>query len=134
MKQLLLMIGMGVLFSTSARAATNPLDGKAIFDKNCSVCHSINPPPKLAPPIVPLASRYHLQFQSKAEGVNHLAAYLKAPNKKNSIDPQAIIRFGLMPPVALSDKELHTVAEWVWEQDNQSMGRGRGRRFGVQGQ
>jgi len=129
MKRLLLTIGMGVLFSTSARAATNPLDGRAIFDKNCSVCHSINPPPKLlAPPIVPLASRYHMQFQSKAEGVNHLAAYLKAPDKKNSIDPQAIVRFGLMPPVALSDKELHTVAQWVWDQDNQSMGRGR--RFG----
>jgi hypothetical protein len=69
-----------------------------------------------------------MQFQSKAEGGNHIAAYLKVPNKKYSIDPQAIARFGLMPPVALSDKELHAVAQWVWDQDNQNMGRGR--RFG----
>jgi len=87
MKRLLMVMSVGLLFNSVAQAAT---DGKAIFDKNCSVCHSVMPPPKTAPPITPLASHYHQKFKTKIEGVNHLAAYLKSPKKENAIDPQAI--------------------------------------------
>jgi mono/diheme cytochrome c family protein len=131
MKQLLVIVGMGMLFSVSAQAATSTPDGQAIFDKSCSVCHSVNPPPKSAPPIVPIASRYHMQFKSKAEGVNHLVAYMKSPDSKKAVDPQAVARFGLMPAVQLPEQELRTVAGWVWDQYNPAMGRGRG--FGGQG-
>ncbi len=129
MKRLLLFIGAGLLFNSAASAATNVLDGHAIFNKNCSVCHSVNPPPKAAPPIVPLASRYHMQFQKKADGVNHLVAYLKSPDKRNAVDPQAITRFGIMPASPLPVAELRAVAGWVWDQYNPAMGRG----FGGQG-
>lgn len=132
MKQFLAIAGMGLMFCASAQAAKSTLDGKAIFDKNCSVCHSVNPPPKSAPPIVPMASRYHLQFKSKTEGVNHLVAYLKSPDRKKAVDPQAVTRFGLMPALQLPEEELQAVAGWVWEQYNPAMGRGRG--FGGQGQ
>ena len=133
MKRLLLMICTGVLCNAAAaNATTTALDGKAIFTKNCSICHSINPPPKLAPPITPLSSRYHMQFQKKEDGIRHIMAFVKLPDKKNAIDPQAITRFGLMAPVSLPDKELRAVAEWVWDQYNPNMGRGRG--FGGQGQ
>ena len=113
-----------------AQAATNTQNGKAVFDKNCSVCHSVMPPPKNAPPITPLASRYHQKFKTKKEGVNHLVAYLKSPNKNTAIDPQAITRFGLMPALVLPDAELRAVAEWVWDQYNPNMGMGRGMGMG----
>jgi mono/diheme cytochrome c family protein len=127
----LLVIGFGLLFNAQADAATDTLDGKAVFVKNCSVCHSINPPPKSAPPIIPLSSRLHLKFQTKAEGVKHIVAFVKMPNRKNAVDSQAVARFGLMAPIALPEKELQAVAEWVWDQYNPNMGRGRG--FGGQG-
>ena len=126
MKRLLMIMGMGLSFNSAAQAATGTLDGKAIFDKNCSVCHSVMPPPKTAPPITPLASRYHQRFNTKKEGVNHLIAYLKSPNKDKAIDSQAITRFGIMPALHLPDSELRTVAEWVWDQYNPNMGYGRG--------
>ncbi|MEI6847139.1 MAG: c-type cytochrome [Chlorobiaceae bacterium] len=126
MKRLLLFAGMGLLFNPSANAENKALDGQAIFDKNCSVCHSINPPPKAAPPIIPLSSHYHMKFQTKKEGVSRLAAYLKSPNKDKAIDPQAIARFGLMPALSLPDPELKAVAEWVWDQYNPNMMQGRG--------
>ena len=127
MKRLLLMISTGLLCnSAAANATTNTLDGKAIFTKNCSACHSITPPPKLAPPITPLASRYHMQFQKKEDGIKRIMAFVKLPDKKNAIDPQAIARFGLMAPVVLPDNELRAVAEWVWDQYNPNMGRGIG--------
>ena len=130
MKRLLLIMGMGWLFNSAAQAATGGEDGKAIFDKNCSVCHSIMPPPKTAPPITPLASRYHQRFTTKKDGVNHLAAYLKAPDKNKAIEPQAITRFGMMPALNLPDSELRAVAEWVWDQYNPNMGMGRGMGMG----
>lgn len=129
MKQLLLMMGAVMLFSSSAVAATNTPSGQAIFDRNCSVCHSVNPPPKSAPPIVPMASRYHLKFRTKEEAVAHIAAFLKTPDKAKAIDQQAVTRFGLMPPSTLSAAELRIVAGWVWDQYNPNMGMG----FGGQG-
>lgn len=131
MKRLFLFFCVGLLFNTESNATTNVLDGQAIFIRNCSVCHSVNPPPKSAPPIVPLASHYHLRFQTKAEGVNHLVGYLQSPDKRNAIDSRAIARFGLMPASPLSAVELKAVAEWVWDQYNPAIGRGRG--FGGQG-
>jgi mono/diheme cytochrome c family protein len=106
------------------------LSGQEIFTRNCSVCHSVAPPPKNAPPIIPLASRFHQKFQTKKAGVDHLAAYLKTPNKDKAIDPQAITRFGLMPAQTLTDSELRTVAEWVWDQYNPNMGMGQGQGMG----
>ncbi|NTV06722.1 MAG: cytochrome c [Chlorobiaceae bacterium] len=132
MKRLLLMMSMGLLVNTSANAASKTLDGQAIFDRNCSVCHAMNPPPKSAPPISGVISRYRMKFQSKEAGVNHLVAYLKLPDAQNAVEPQAISRFGLMPPSTLSAVELRAVSEWIWDQYNPATGAcgnfgGRGR-------
>lgn len=133
-------MGMGLFFNTPAEAATKTLSGQAIFDRNCSVCHAMNPPPKSAPPIVPLVSRYRMKFNTKQDGIKHMAAFLKAPNAQDAVEPQAITRFGLMPPIALSDSELRAVAGWVWDQYNPAMdacggfrGQGRMNRSSNQG-
>lgn len=132
MKRVLLATILSCLVSGASPASMTAatLSGQAIFNQNCSVCHSVAPPPKAAPPIIPMANRYHMTFQTKNEGVNHLVAYLKAPNKSKAVDPQAITRFGLMPPLRLPDAELRVVAEWVWDQYNPNMGMGRGMGMG----
>ncbi len=131
-------IGASLLLTavTMPAAIAAPPNGKAIFDRNCSVCHSIMPPPKSAPPIVPIAARYRQRFTSKEQAVASMAAFLKSPSKsKVVVDPQAVSRFGLMPPVALPDAELRAVAAWVWEQGasgggwGPGSGAGRGRGF-----
>jgi mono/diheme cytochrome c family protein len=106
-----------------ARAA---VDGKNVFEKNCSVCHSVTPPPKSAPPILPISARYHQRFSSRYEGIRQMAAFIKAPSKEKVLaDEQAITRFGLMPPIPLSREELNAVAAWVWDQPaNGSWGKG----------
>lgn len=133
-----LVLGMSGLITALAAApasAASP-DGKLVFDKNCSVCHSIMPPPKSAPPIVPIASRYRQQFSSKTQGVDRMVAFMKSPSKEKVLaDPQAITRFGLMPPMQLSDAELKAVAGWVWDQGTTGgwgpgSGRGAGRGQG----
>jgi cytochrome c len=117
-------------FSMAAVSFAEVPDGAKVFERNCRVCHSINPPPKTAPPVAALANRYHQRFQTKNEGVAHLMAFLKKPDKQKSIDPQAITQFGLMPPVVLSDAELKAVTEWFWNQSNPAYGSGGGRGQG----
>jgi cytochrome c len=133
-----LIVAMGILGNmTSPLMASVPAkpDGKALFDKNCSVCHSVMPPPKLAPPIVPIASRYRQVSASKANGVARMVAFMKSPTQdKILVDPQAITRFGLMPAMQLSDVELNAVASWVWDQGRTGgWGPGAGRGMGQGG-
>ncbi len=109
-----------------ADATAKTADGRAIFDRSCSLCHSINPPPKSAPPVVPLANRYHMKFQTKEQGVAYMAAFLKKPDRNKAVDPQAVSRFGLMPTLPLTDAERKAVAAWFWDQYNPAMGGGRG--------
>ncbi len=117
--------GIASAFSSAAASAVT-LDGGAIFTRSCSVCHSVNPPPKSAPPVVPLANRYHLKYQTKAQGVAAIAAFLKKPDRNRAVDQQAVTRFGLMPVIPLTDAERTAVSGWFWDQYNSSMGGGRG--------
>ncbi len=122
-------IGISALVTVlSASPVAAAPDGKEVFDRNCSVCHSIMPPPKSAPPIVPIASRYRQQFASKEKGIARMVSFLKSPSKEKVLaDPQAVTRFGLMPPLQLSNAELTAVAGWVWDQGTAGgMGRGAG--------
>jgi hypothetical protein len=92
----------------------------------CSACHSVNPPPKSAPPVVPLPNRSHLRFQTKAQGVAAIAAFLKKPDRQKAVNPQAVSRFVLMPAIPLTDAELKAVSGWFWDQYNPARGGGRG--------
>jgi len=120
-----ILSGIASGFSPAVMSAA-PVDGATVFARNCSVCHPINPPPKTAPPVTSLADRYHEKFATKAQGVAHMAAFLKKPDKSKAIDVRAISRFGLMPHIALTDAELTAVTGWFWDQYNPAMGRGRG--------
>ncbi len=126
-----LAIGIGVLAAGIPVNASAAVDGKAVFDKNCSVCHSVAPPPKTAPPILPISARYHQRFSSRAKGIKQMAEFIKSPSKDKVLaDPQAITRFGLMPPVPLSAAELNAVAAWVWDQNSGKTWGWRERRDG----
>ncbi|KZK74710.1 MAG: cytochrome C [Pelodictyon luteolum] len=129
MKQAILPLAAGLIFSAAAVDCFAAVpDGKAVFERNCSVCHSVAPPPKSAPPIIPIAARYRAEFATKAAGVKAMTAFMQSPSKAASvIEVQAIERFGLMPSMsALSEADLRAVAGWVWDQGGAGMGPGRG--------
>lgn len=113
----------------SASAAT--INGKAVFDSNCAMCHSIQPPPKSAPPLMAISSRYHQQFASRQHAVRYMVEYMKSPSKAKMVtDPLAIEHFGLMPDIRLGDGELNAVAGWIWDRYD-AEGRRAGRKTGL---
>jgi cytochrome c len=105
-----------LLISGTLYAAPASQEGKLLYDKHCSVCHSMTPPPKSAPPILGITRHYHEAFNDREKGVNHMEEFMKKPDVKHSkLEAAAMTRFGLMPVMSLSDKELEMVAGWVWD-------------------
>ena len=108
-------------------------EGRAIFEMVCTMCHSVQPPPKSAPPMSHAAAYYVRKHVIADSAAAALVAYLKAPAPETSVLPaHAIERFGLMPSLAhLSDQQLHAVARYVMTlADTAHVGRMQGRPGG----
>lgn len=95
-----ILSGIASGFSPAAMSAAT-VDGAAVFARNCSVCHPLNPPPKSAPPVMALANRYHEKFATKQQGVAHMAAFLKKPDKTGQSIPRRYRVSGLCLPYRL---------------------------------
>jgi mono/diheme cytochrome c family protein len=91
--------------------------GRATYERICFACHTMTPPPRNAPPIVGLAAHLRARFANRDDAVAHIVDYVRAPSAAKSVlPPQAIQRWGVMPPLALPEAELRAVASWLWQQ------------------
>jgi hypothetical protein len=119
MKPSFFLFATCVAFSFSAahpaRAAAPPT-GQELYERHCSACHSMLPPPKSAPPVAGLSHFYHKAFSDREQGVCHIMEFVAKPAvEKSKLRPPAISRFGLMPAVELAARDLRTVSEWLWD-------------------
>jgi len=90
--------------------------GKHWFDAVCSACHSVSPPPNLAPPMVMVAGHYLDEYDTRDAAETAVAAWITSPDPERSALPQhAIERFGLMPPQPLPREDAEAVAYYVFE-------------------
>ncbi len=105
----LLSLTTGALAAQQAKPSG---EGEQIFQTVCAMCHSVEPPPTLAPPISHAAAYYMRRF---SDPLPALIAYLKAPAAERSAMPAHVVeRFGIMPPQAhLSDAQLTAVAKYI---------------------
>jgi cytochrome c len=91
-------------------------DGKTTFETVCSTCHSVEPPAKLAPPMLHVSRHYRSAFASEEEAVAAMVRFILKPDTATATMPaHAIERFGLMPALPLSEAQLRGVARYVWE-------------------
>lgn len=89
--------------------------GERIFEEICSQCHTLDPPPNLAPPMSHVARHLKQEFDDEAGAVAHVLTYLPAPSAERSILPEmARQRFGLMAPLALPEEQLRAVGRYIW--------------------
>lgn len=112
---LLLILAAMLLMGQSAVApADDAADGKEVFERVCATCHTIQPPPGLAPPMAMIVRHYRMAFEDSAAVKDALVSWVDAPDSSKSILPaHAIERFGLMAPVALSPEEIDAVTDYI---------------------
>jgi hydrogenase maturation factor HypF (carbamoyltransferase family) len=110
------------------------IDGQKIFEYNCKGCHNptISKKEALAnfdklpaPPMLDMINRIKDDITVKSRDkeqhrsvvVAFIQEYVKRPDlMKSFCSPVALDQFGVMPPLThLKEKELHTVAEWLYD-------------------
>jgi mono/diheme cytochrome c family protein len=73
--------------------------GETLFNQVCTACHTLQPPPNLAPPMMGISGHYHDQFAERDEAVAWMVAYIQSPDPANSkLSEEAFERFGTMAP------------------------------------
>ena len=89
MSRLLLVMLVPTLIIFGLAADTEKTDqqldkGNAVFETNCSVCHSYGPPPKIAPPMVGISQHYHENFKDTdtEKAVAYMVDFIKTPSKE----------------------------------------------------
>jgi cytochrome c len=111
---LVLLVIRAATLAAQERAPAAP-DGAQLFELVCAMCHSVNPPPKAAPPISHAVAYYLRTHESADSALSAMVAYLRKPEAERSVmPPMAIERFGLMPSQGhLSDAQLLAVARYA---------------------
>ena len=105
--------------SVFAVVALDVVDGKEVFDRVCTACHSVDRPSEMAaepiaPPMKMIAQRYTMAADSPEEAHSRIVRWLEEPDADKSLmPPMAIEHHGLMPPVVLTPEERSAVAEYV---------------------
>lgn len=102
--------------------------GETVYREVCSECHSIQPPPRLAPPLSHVASIVRGEVPDRAAFTQHIVTYVQGPSEERSLLPvQAIRRFGLMPAQTIDEARLRDAAAFVWTLADSAQGMtGRG--------
>lgn len=120
---LLILAAMLLMGQTAVQPSDDPIDGKQVFERTCATCHSIQPPPYLAPPMAMVVRHYRMALADSAELKEALVGWIASPDSTRSRLPAHVIeRFGLMAPVALTPEEIGTVVDYVMTLDSE-MGR-----------
>ena len=102
-------------------------DGRAIVERTCATCHFLQRDPSrrdemVAPPLDMMAAHVRQATGGgRAAFVDHVLGYVRHPDPAKSVDPMAVQRFGLMPPIGdsfpeLTDAQLRVVADWMFDQ------------------
>jgi|JI10StandDraft_1071094.scaffolds.fasta_scaffold277804_2 cytochrome c len=118
MRLMLILIALFVIVTpadSQAQLRGDPVAGKVVYEAICATCHTLMPPPKLAPPMAMVSRHYREAFANDAEGVDALFRFISAPDTLRMTMPKHVIaRFGVMPKFALSEKQVRDVSRYVW--------------------
>ena len=113
--------GMGMHRRHMAPSESTPvedpilIEGKQVFEEVCAECHTLDPPPNLAPPMRMVSMHLREAFPDEQSGIEHVLSYVPSPDPEDSILPaHAVERFGLMAPQPLPAATLEAVARYVW--------------------
>ena len=111
------LLGTGAVALAASQQEPHP--GRQVFDTVCATCHSMDPPPRTAPPMRHVVRHYREAIPDSAAAVERIAAWIVAPDAERSLLPaMARERFGAMPPFLLPEGDRRAVAAYVLSLDD----------------
>lgn len=107
--------GAGAAQPPQEAAAERYAAGRAVHEQVCAACHSLDPPPREAPPVRGVSRQLHRHFDSAEAAVAFVSEYLVAPSAERAVcDRRAIERFGVMPALPLPEAQREDAAFFFW--------------------
>ena len=103
------------LIGTLSSPAFCEATGKEMWVARCSPCHSIEPPPKLAPPVRGIVMNYKRTYSDREAFAAAVSSFVHTPTKEASQMPHALEKFNLMPALPFEKSELAEIAGWMWD-------------------
>ncbi|NOT38359.1 MAG: DUF3365 domain-containing protein [Saprospiraceae bacterium] len=93
-----------------------------LLKNNCFNCHNpeLNTVTQIAPSMDKIREQYFNNNNSKDQFVNKIINFTNNPTIENSIMPDAVSNFGLMPKQMYKQEELKIIAEYIYENDLKS--------------
>ena len=107
----------GLCLASMAHAQSpTPPRGEALFQVRCAPCHTLYPPPKVAPPMMGVVMHYSDAYRTRDQFVDAVTRWVAAPAKDKSRMPaHAIDKFGVMPFLGYPEAEVKVIAGWIWD-------------------
>lgn len=100
----------------AALTAASAERGEALFEQVCTECHTLTPPPNLAPPMMAVIGHYRAAFDDRDQAIEAMVAYIQSPDPERSrLGAMAVERFGLMTAQTLPEEDLLAVTGWLWD-------------------
>ena len=114
MKTIASLIAAALL--ASPLQAEQAAQGKEHFKAVCMACHKLDRGPQmLAPPVFAVQNHYLRVYPEKAEFVQAVVDWVRAPEVGKSLMPGAVRRFKLMPAMPLPRDELESIAAFLYD-------------------
>lgn len=106
----------GFLLPLSAMAQDNPVSGVELFETHCASCHlgEARGDDRLAPPAFAVQNHYFGQYNTEEAFVSAVVRWLEEPSEDKALMPGAVSKFGLMPPVDLTDDERLALGQFLF--------------------
>lgn len=96
---------------------TKVFAGEEPFEQICMACHRVGDRTHdqlMAPPMMGVQKHYREAYTNQTEFVYAVVSWLQNPDADKSRLPNAVKRFGLMPPMPLPEKQLHAIATYLY--------------------
>ncbi|SDQ19498.1 c-type heme family protein [Flagellimonas zhangzhouensis] len=93
-------------------------EGKKLMEAKCYLCHNPEVPEngqRIAPPMIAVKAHYLDVFKTKADFVQGVVDFVKAPSEDNTQMRGAVRRFGIMPTQQFPEEEIKKIAEYMYE-------------------
>ena len=119
MKITKLITASAIIFLSQTSYASNNDEGEHLFKTYCNACHGMtggmDMRKRIAPPIAAVRMHYISHYQDENSFVNAITGWVEKQDPQKSLMRGAILRFNIMPPIAIKNEDARKIASYIYE-------------------
>ena len=96
---------------------------ETLLNSKCVICHqnSEGQTSAIAPPLTELISTYKEKYKTQGEFSSAVLKFVNNPQKENSLMPESIEQYNLMPKLNYATKDVELIAKYLFGTDSEKI-------------